>query len=94
VKGMNFVFGYSSPLERTGIVSMARLTQWEEGITPSRINERVLKETAHEIGHLGRLTHCTRDTCIMAYARTIDEVDRKLPMLCDGCRKNLKTGGR
>jgi predicted Zn-dependent protease len=92
--GTNYFFGLASPSERVAILSTARLTLWEEGITPSRINERILKEAAHEIGHLGKLTHCQTETCLMSYAESVDRVDAKLPLLCDGCKRKLKTEGR
>jgi archaemetzincin len=94
VKNTNFVFGLASAEERIAVLSTARLTLWEEGITPSRIKERILKEAAHEIGHLARLAHCPNQTCLMSYAESVDRVDEKLPILCESCRKSSRTNGR
>lgn len=94
VKGMHFVFGLANPQENIAVLSTARLTSWEDGLTPSRMKERILKEAAHEIGHLGKLTHCKDNTCLMSYADSVDRVDEKLPILCDACKRDLRTSGR
>jgi archaemetzincin len=90
----NFVFGLANRDLGIGILSVARLTEWGEEVTPSQMNERVLKEAAHEIGHLGGLAHCEYGICLMAYSDTVEMVDQKLPILCDGCKRNLRTDGR
>ncbi len=94
VKGMNFVFGLANAQEYTAILSTARLTLWEEGLTPSKMKERILKEGAHEIGHLGMLSHCKNPSCLMSFAESVDKVDEKLPMLCQDCKRHLRTSGR
>ena len=88
------VFGLANHDLGVGLVSTARLTEWNEDLTPSRIKERILKEAAHEIGHLGGLTHCENATCVMAFVNTIDKLDEKLPLLCLECHKKLRTTGR
>ena len=90
----NFVFGLANHDLGVGLISTARLTEWHDGISSSQMKERVLKEAAHEIGHLGGLVHCEKETCFMAFSETIEKVDKKLPMLCEDCRRKLKTNGR
>jgi archaemetzincin len=90
----NFVFGLANQDLGVGLISTARLIEWNEGVSPGLMKERVLKEAAHEIGHLVGLVHCQKQTCIMAFSETIKKVDEKLPMLCDDCRRKLKTDGR
>jgi archaemetzincin len=94
VKGMNFVFGLANAQENVGILSTARLTLWEDGLTPSKIKERIFKEAAHELGHLGMLGHCKNPSCLMSFAENADKVDEKLPLLCDDCKRHLRTSGR
>lgn len=91
---MNFVFGLANRDLGIGVLSTARLTERNDELTPSQIKERIFKEAAHEIGHLGGLTHCERDTCLMSFSNTIGEVDQKLPLLCDDCKRKLRTNGR
>ena len=90
----NFVFGLANPQEAIAILSTARLIQWEEGITPSKIKERILKEAAHEVGHLANLTHCENAACLMFFSNDLNGVDSKLPVLCDCCKRSLRMNGR
>ncbi|MCP8313353.1 MAG: archaemetzincin family Zn-dependent metalloprotease [archaeon] len=91
VSGLNFVFGLADMVRGIALLSTARLTAFELelGLKPSLINERVFKEATHELGHLFGLTHCSELNCIMSFANSIYDVDRKLPMLCSDCFKKL-----
>lgn len=91
---LNFVFGLANHDLGVGLVSTTRLTQRDEEVTPSQIKERIMKEAAHEIGHLGGLVHCEKEGCLMAFSDTIEMVDQKLPMLCGDCKRKLRTDGR
>ncbi len=91
---MHFVFGLANREMGIGILSTSRLTLRDENVTPSQIKERIFKEAAHEIGHLGGLAHCENRTCIMAFSNTLEEVDQKLPLLCDDCKRKLRIEGR
>lgn len=91
---LDFVFGLANREMGAALMSTSRLIQWEEGLTPSRIQERILKEAAHEIGHLCGLTHCERAMCLMAHSKTVEELDTKLPMLCAECSRKLRNFGR
>lgn len=90
----SYVFGLANHDLGVGLVSTARLTEWREDTTPSQIKERILKESAHEIGHLGGLAHCEKRTCLMSFAETLEEMDERLPLLCLDCTKKLRTVGR
>ncbi|MCP8315046.1 MAG: hypothetical protein H3Z53_11880, partial [archaeon] len=89
---LNFVFGLADMVKGIALLSTARLTDFELelGLKPSLINERVFKEAAHELGHLFGLTHCSELNCIMSFANSIYDVDRKLPMLCSDCMNKIK----
>jgi len=89
---MNFVFGVTNTVKKVAVLSTARLTVVSSELFASArtVEERVFKESAHEIGHLLGLTHCPESTCIMSFANTIKQVDDKLPILCSNCRGKLK----
>ncbi len=93
VPGLNFVFGLADMNRGVALLSTARLTSFELefGLEPSLINERVFKEVAHELGHLFDLAHCYEPSCIMSFANSIYDVDRKLPMLCSDCLSKIKS---
>ncbi|MEM3383230.1 MAG: archaemetzincin family Zn-dependent metalloprotease [Nitrososphaerales archaeon] len=87
VPSLNFIFGLADIEKGVALLSTARLTSfWPKiEINSSLINERVFKEAAHELGHLFGLAHCYDPFCIMSFANSIKDVDRKLPMLCSDC---------
>jgi archaemetzincin len=82
VPGSNFIFGLADPSKGAAIVSVHRLRELADS---RRLAERVYKEVAHELGHLLGLKHCEKPTCIMSFAKTIEEVDVRLPVLCSEC---------
>ncbi len=92
VPGSNFVFGLADVLRGVSLLATARLTAFEleHGLKSSLINERVFKEAAHELGHLFGLTHCSETNCMMSFANSIYDVDKKLPMLCSNCARKIK----
>jgi len=87
--GMNFVFGLADADLGIGVVSTYRLTRWVEDLTPSKIQERIFKESAHEIGHLVGLQHCQNESCMMSFSENIAQVDSKLPLLCKDCSRRV-----
>jgi archaemetzincin len=91
---MNFVFGLANRELGVGLLSTLRLSLRDEDVTPSTIKERIFKEAAHEVGHLGGLAHCEHEACLMTFSNTLQQVDQKLPLLCDDCKRKLKTNGR
>jgi archaemetzincin len=68
------------------IVSTFRLAA---GISPAgqrrRYLERIVKESAHELGHTFDLRHCKDNQCLMHYCRTIGDVDHKESHFCRYC---------
>ncbi len=77
-KGLNS-FGLTDPKARVIVFSEVALGS---GINDAP-QERILKEVAHLVGHLWGLGHCDDASCIMSFARTVEEVDLKLPRLCN-----------
>ncbi|MEM3684313.1 MAG: archaemetzincin family Zn-dependent metalloprotease [Conexivisphaerales archaeon] len=87
IPGSNFVFGYAEPKAGSAVVSLKRL---KESADSKKFEERVYKELAHEIGHLVGLNHCEKETCIMKFANSLQEVDARLPILCNDCAAKVK----
>ena len=89
VEGMNFVFGLATPEAGVATVYTRRL---ESG---GKLEERLVKEVLHELGHLLGLGHCKDKKCVMSFSLNLAEVDVKGPGFCVECSLKLSriTGG-
>ncbi|MDG6257190.1 MAG: archaemetzincin family Zn-dependent metalloprotease [Methanomicrobiaceae archaeon] len=92
IPGLDFVFGLARQRINASIVSTARLTNGYYGRHHSDddVMDRLVKEGAHEIGHLFGLGHCSDPECIMFMPQTLDDLDRKKKDLCSACRAQLR----
>ncbi len=84
VKGLNFVFGLSSPVLGRCFVSLPRLK------VGGNFRERVRKEVLHEVGHTFGLSHCSNPYCVMRFSNSLIEVDEKSEKFCEFCLERLK----
>lgn len=90
VPQMNFVFGIADVSRGCAVLSIFRLTFGRYEDNQEIFKERVLKEAAHELGHLLGLNHCKNKTCLMSFSNSLSEVDIKKPILCEKCSSTLK----
>lgn len=89
-----YVFGLARPRTGSAVVSTARLNNeyWDLPQDDAALCRRLITESAHELGHIFGLEHCSDPCCIMSNPRCLDDLDQKNPGLCDICRHHLYSG--
>jgi archaemetzincin len=88
---LTFVFGEAQIGGPCGLVSAHRLRQEFYGLPPNAeiLQQRLLKEAVHEIGHTLALTHCDDYQCAMAPSHAVEWIDLKNVALCETCRAQV-----
>jgi len=90
--GVTSLFGLSRPRSLVAVVSTARLDNrfYDLPENEEDLVDRLVKESAHEIGHLFMLEHCDDSRCIMFPPLTLDDLDRKKRWFCPSCQAMLE----
>ena len=81
-----FVLGEADRESKAAVVSLARLRQGAEG---DMLRRRLTSEVVHQVGHLVGLSYCEDARCVMFFAQTPQDCDRKQLTLCNLCRNEL-----
>lgn len=84
---LTFVFGEAHVGGPCAVVSYHRLTQEFYGLPrdPAIVQDRLIKEAVHEIGHAAGLTHCDDYECVMASSHAVEWIDLKGRSFCASC---------
>jgi archaemetzincin len=82
--GLNFVFGSAGG--RAAVVSIRRL---RSGADAALLEQRLLKEAWHELGHTFGLGHCEDPHCVMSFSNSLADTDRKSSQFCNACQAKL-----
>ncbi|MGX7666200.1 archaemetzincin [Flavobacterium pedocola] len=83
----NYVFGLASYSEGVGVGSMFRYEP--NGNDFSLALRRTIKVSAHEIGHMFKMKHCTHAQCVMNGVNNLPEADSRPNTLCSVCVKKM-----
>lgn len=85
---LTFVFGEAQIGGPCVVLSTHRLRQEFYGLPsdPALLEQRLLKEAVHELGHTLSLAHCDDYRCVMASSHAVEWIDLKESRLCDACR--------
>ena len=81
-----FVFGEADREAKVAVVSIARL----KGPPDEALRRRAQVETVHQAGHLLGLSYCDDPRCVMFFATSVQDCDRKGLALCNVCRNELQ----
>ena len=92
---LKYVFGEAQVGGPCALVSAHRLHQEFYGLAPDTelLQQRLLKESVHELGHTFGLHHCQDYRCAMASAHAVEWIDLRGSSLCDECRVQLDASG-
>jgi archaemetzincin len=85
----NFCFGQAVIGENIAAVYLQRLLPHSDTDGEDRLGallqNRLVKEVAHELGHTFGLRHCSRNSCVMYKSKSINDTDNKNEKFCKIC---------
>ena len=86
-----FVFGAAHLEGRAAVVSVRRLDPSHYGLEAPEnlLPDRLIKEAAHECGHLFGAVHCQRAGCVMQFSGVVEEIDLKAATPCPECARGM-----
>ena len=84
---LTFVFGEAQLGAAAALVSTHRLRPEFYGMPqdPELLQERLLKEALHELGHTFGLRHCSDYLCVMSSSHSAERIDLKEAEFCPAC---------
>ncbi len=90
---LKYVFGEAQMGGPCALVSAYRLRQEFYGLDrdDALLNQRLLKESVHELGHTLALRHCQDYRCVMASSHAVEWIDLREPTLCESCRSQAES---
>jgi archaemetzincin len=90
--GHSSLFGLARESTGVAVISTARLANEYYGLDAddNDLIDRLVKEGAHEVGHLLGLAHCPNRECIMFCPDTLDELNGKKRCFCEACQKLIE----
>jgi archaemetzincin len=87
----NFVFGQARAKHRVAVSSLFRYYQDPlDSLGFHIVLERLIKTSAHELGHMFGCQHCTNAVCLMNGSNSLGESDSRPNRLCSTCLHKLQ----
>ena len=86
---LTFVFGEAQLEGPSAVVSYFRLDNRYYGMPEDAavLQERVVKEAVHELGHTYGLLHCADTLCVMRSSTYVEQIDLKNRHFCMRCAR-------
>ena len=93
---LTYVFGEAQLDGPIAVVSSHRLDEALYGLAsnPRLLQERLIKEAVHELGHTFGLIHCRDYACVMHSSTTVEDIDVKSGNFCPICSSQLRGKAR
>ncbi len=90
--GRTFVFGYAHLRDGVAVISLARLREeWHGRIaSKEKLQSRLHRVIAHELGHVGGNQHCESNDCVMKSISGVDSLDVTPPSFCGACLEKAR----
>lgn len=84
---LTYVFGEAQLDGPVAVISTYRLDETFYGLPPDArlLEERLVKEAIHELGHAFGLIHCHDYQCVMHSSTAVEEIDVKGRTFCGAC---------
>jgi len=84
---LTYVFGEAQLNGAVAVVSSYRLDNTYYGLPldAALLEERLIKETVHELGHTFGLLHCHDYECVMHSSTAVEDIDVKGERICGVC---------
>ncbi len=88
---LTYVFGEAQLDGPIAVVSSHRLDETLYGLesNPRLLQERLIKEAVHELGHTFGLIHCRDYACVMHSSTTVEDIDVKSAQFCSMCASQV-----
>lgn len=90
-EGRDFAFGVADYGRLAAVISLFRLRLKVDEAT---FRARALKEAIHQLGRTFGLEHCGNRRCVMNFASSPEDIDRKSSRLCETCLLRASLRGR
>jgi archaemetzincin len=86
-----FLFGEAQLNGKGALVSIHRLHNQFYGISENKelLENRLLKEGIHELGHTFGLIHCFTLRCVMNTSTYVEDIDQKSAHFCRFCEREV-----
>ncbi len=91
---LSYLFGDADPLSKVAVLSICRLRNEFSGFPENEelMFNRILKESAYQLGRTLNLENCPNPKCVMHQSLKVVDTDLKLAKFCDNCQRKVFIG--